>query len=96
MIQSISNTCNYSPCSPNHSEMDQLMDRLDYFLRFLDPSSRKPGIIGMISWEALREGLEEIQEKLILAIDSGKLTQNDLDKAYKGLSKIEIALERIS
>ncbi len=95
MVRHISNM-NSSHFSPPSSEIDSLMNRIDYFLRFLDPSSRAPGLIGMISWASLREGLEDIQDKLILAISSGHLSQADRDKAYRGLAKIDMALERIS
>lgn len=95
MVRHISNM-NNSPFSSPPSEIDSLMSRIDYFLRFLDPSSRAPGLLGMISWASLREGLEDIQDKLIQALRSGHLSQADRDKAYRGLAKIEIALDRIA
>jgi len=78
------------------NDVDQHLGTTNYLLRFLDPTSRPPGQIGMISWGALREGLNTEKAFFNEKIQDESLSQYDADRINEILGKIEIALERIA
>ncbi|MCH9632570.1 MAG: hypothetical protein S4CHLAM6_09080 [Chlamydiae bacterium] len=86
---------NASP-KPVSSEFGQHMDKVDYLLGFLEPSSRAPGLIGMISWASLKEGLLVEQNYFTDKVNSGALSLRETDSANDALAKISTALEKIS
>ena len=75
---------------------EQHVDKVNYLLGFLDPSSRAPGLIGMISWESLREGLTAEQDFFNDQLNSGTLSLEETDAARDVLAKIGVAFEKIS
>lgn len=78
------------------SEFESHVEKTHYFLNFLNPNSKKPGLLGMISWEALREGLCEQKAYFLQKKYEGSLSLKERDQATQLLSKIEMALQRIS
>lgn len=82
--------------SASNSPLSKHLDNVNYLLRFLNPSSRAPGIIGMISWESLALGLKEEKSYLTQALNNTQYTQFERDSIRKALSDIDMALERIS
>ncbi len=87
-------TCACQPINPK--TINYHVDRVNYLLQFLDPSSRAPGIIGMISWDSLKEGLLEQKSFFNDALKSSNLSLQETDIAHNMIAKIDMALERIS
>lgn len=89
---------NSAPTSqkPASTAFEQHVDKVTYLLGFLDPSSRAPGLIGMISWESLKEGLYAEQGFFNEQLNSGTLSLKETDAAHDVLAKIGVAFEKMS
>lgn len=78
------------------TDFQKHVDKTNYLLTFLDPSSRKPGLLGMVSWEALQNGLNEEKVYFLSKKNDSSMTLREKDLLEKMLVYIEMALERIS
>lgn len=96
MIKTTLNTSSEFTSFSNILEFQKHIEKFHYLIGFLDPSSKKPGLMGMVSWEALREGFNEEKAYFTEKKKEDFLSLKERDLISNILVQIEMSLKRIS